>query len=325
MRNRVLTSILVSLLAVGVLSPTFANPKGVPNENATGYWNEERRNNAIPREFVFEPGAKEGKLVPQARKGGNGGGSTTSGTSYWPVTQQSAFVAQITGKVYFTMGGRDYVCSGSLVDDGRLDIAVVITAAHCVFDNATKAFATNWSFVPNHDKDAGSLKGSTYFSSILYAPTAFTSQGSFNTTAILNDFAFAVLPTSALNLLSLPVISLATSFTNNKGDAFGYPASMPFDGEELVYSTGTVSSDRNTGNKTWRLPSTLTGGASGGPWYNGYTSGNSIGVVSSVNSYKYSSDKNSMYGPKFVSLTNELYSAAKTGTCSVTATINCKS
>ena len=325
MRNRVLTSILVSLLAVGVLSPTFANPKGVPNENATGYWNEERRNNAIPREFVFEPGAKEGKLVPQARKGGNGGGSTTSGTSYWPVAQQSAFVAQITGKVYFTMGGGNYVCSGSLVDDGRLDIAVVITAAHCVFDNATKAFATNWSFVPNHDKDAGSLKGSTYFSSILYAPTAFTSQGSFNTTAILNDFAFAVLPTSALNLLSLPVISLATSFTNNKGDAFGYPASMPFDGEELVYSTGTVSSDRNTGNKTWRLPSTLTGGASGGPWYNGYTSGNSIGVVSSVNSYKYSSDKNSMYGPKFVSLTNELYSAAKTGTCSVTATINCKS
>jgi hypothetical protein len=99
---------------------------------------------------------------------------------------------------------------------------------------------------------------------------------------------------------------------------------MPFDGEELVYSTGTVSSDRNTGNKTWRLPSTLTGGASGGPWYNGYTSGNSIGVVSSVNSYKYSSDKNSMYGPKFVSLTNELYSAAKSGTCSVTKTINCK-
>ena len=106
MRNRVLTSILVSFLAVGVLSPTFANPKGVPNEKAVGYWNEERRSNAVPREFQFEVGATEGKLVPQARKGGSGGGSTTtSGTIYWPSTNHGDSVARITGKVYFTMSG----------------------------------------------------------------------------------------------------------------------------------------------------------------------------------------------------------------------------
>jgi hypothetical protein len=326
MRNRVLTSVLVSVLALGSLSASFGDAKGVPNANASGYWNEERRSNAVPREFQFEVGATEGKLVPQARKGGSGGGSTTmSGTSYWPITDHGNIVAGITGKVYFTMSGRNYVCSGSLVEDSRQDIAVVITAAHCVFDNATKVFATDWAFIPNYDKDAGSLKGSTYYSSILYAPTAFTNQGSFNTTAILNDFAFAVLPTSELNLSNLPTISLATSFAKNKGDAFGYPASIPFDGEELVYSTGNVSSDRNTGNKTWRLPSSMTGGASGGPWYNDYINGNSIGAVSSVNSYKYNSDKNSMYGPKFSSLTNDLYSAAKSGTCPVIkTTINCK-
>lgn len=330
MRKGLLSS-LALILAITVIAPSSANPnaangKGVPSANASGYWTEERRNNAIPREFQFEVGATEGKLVPQARKGGSGGGSTTtSGTFYWSTSNHGDFVARITGKVFFTMGSENYVCSGSLVEDGNSGIAVVVTAAHCVFDNATKSFATNWAFVPNNDKDAGSFKGSTYFSSILYAPIAFTNQGSFNTTAILNDFAFAVLPTSDLNLSGLPVISLAKGFENNKGDAFGYPAARPFNGYDLVYSTGTVSTDRNTGNKTWRLPSSLTGGASGGPWYNGYASGNSVGAVSSVNSYKYTTDKNSMYGPKFNTLTNELYTAAKNGTCLVSATINCKS
>ena len=330
MRKGLLSS-LALILAITVIAPSSANPnaangKGVPSANASGYWTEERRNNAIPREFQFEVGATEGKLVPQARKGGSGGGSTTtSGTFYWSALNHGDFVARITGKVFFTMSGKNYVCSGSLVKDGNAGIAVVVTAAHCVFDNATKSFATNWAFVPNHDKDAGSFKGSTYLSSILYAPIAFTNQDWFNTTAILNDFAFAVLPTSELNPSGLPEISIASSFTGNKGDAFGYPASSPYIGDELVYSTGTVSGDRNTQNRTWRLPSTMTGGASGGPWYNGYTSGNSVGAVSSVNSYKYTSDKNSMYGPKFNTLTNELYTAAMSGTCLVSSTVNCKS
>ena len=325
-----LIAVLTLIIGLNLTSPTSANPnaskgKGVPNANASGYWSEERRNSAIPREFQFEVGATEGKLVPQARKGGSGGGSTTtSGTTYWNSSNQTQSVALITGKVFFTMGGQNYVCSGSLVDDGNLAIAVVITAAHCLWDNATSSFATNWVFYPNYDKDAGISNRKSYSASHLFAPKAFTDQVSFNTTAILNDFAFAVLPTTDLNLLGLPVISLANSFTGNKGDAFGYPAASPFNGEELVYSTGAVSTDRNTGNRTWRLPSTMTGGASGGPWYNGYRNGDSVGSVSSVNSYKYSNDKNSMYGPKFNSLTNNLYLMAKLGSCTPDLQISCK-
>lgn len=325
-----LIAVLALIIGLNVISPTSANPnaskgKGVPNANASGYWTEERRNSAIPREFQFEVGATEGKLVPQARKGGSGGGSTTtSGTTNWNSSNQNQLVALITGKVFFTMGGQNYVCSGSLVDDVDSNIAVVITAAHCLWDDATRSFATNWVFYPNYDKDAGISNRKSYSASHLFAPKAFTDQVSFNTTAILNDFAFAVLPTTDLNLPGLPVISLATSFTGNKGDAFGYPEASPFNGQELVYSTGAVSTDRNTGRRTWRLPSTMTGGASGGPWYNGYTNGNSVGFVSSVNSYKYSNDKNSMYGPKFNSLTNDLYSMAKSGSCTPDFQISCK-
>jgi len=324
-----LIAVLALIIGLNLTSPTSANPnaskgKGIPNANASGYWSEERRNSAIPREFQFEVGATEGKLVPQARKGGSGGGSTTtSGTTYWNSSNQSQLVALITGKVFFTMGGQSYVCSGSLVADGKPDIAVVITAAHCLWDDATRSFASNWAFYPNYDKDVGTLNRKSYSASHLFAPKAFTDQGSFNTTAILNDFAFAVLPTSAFDSSVLPMILTDSTFTNNRGDAFGYPETSPFNGQELVYSTGAVSTDRNTGSRTWRLPSTMTGGASGGPWYNGYTNGNSVGFVSSLNSYKYSNDKNSMYGPKFNSLTNDLYNMAKSGSCTPGLQISC--
>ena len=72
--RKALIAILTLIIGLNVISPTSANPnaskgKGVPNANASGYWTEERRNSAIPREFQFEVGAVEGKLVPQARKG----------------------------------------------------------------------------------------------------------------------------------------------------------------------------------------------------------------------------------------------------------------
>jgi len=324
MRNRLLAVFAALVFVLGFLSPTVANPKGVPNSNASGYWNEERRNSAVPREFVFEPGAKEGKLVPQARKGGSGGGSATSGTSYWPATQQSAFVAHITGKVFFTMSGVPYVCSGSLLEDGRVDIAIVITAAHCVWENSTTgSFATNWSFWPNYDTDYTNREG--WNAQYLYAPTSFTNQSSFNTTATLNDFAFAIIENNHSRLNPAELLpDLGSLKVGNTAYAFGYPQATPFNGQELVFSFGSVSTDRNSGNKTWRISSSLTGGASGGPWYSGYVNGSSVGAVASVNSYKYASDKNSMYGPMFNSLTNELFTRAKAQDCTTTTNVNCK-
>jgi hypothetical protein len=324
MRNRVLTSALVAVLALGVVAPSFGDAKGVPNDNAAGYWTQDRRDNAIPREFQFEPGAKVGKLVPQAKRGGSSGGTTTtSGTSYWPAKQQGDFVANITGKVFFTMNGSNYVCSGSLIDDGNAGIAVVVTAGHCVWDNSTTGgFATNWTFYPNYDPDS-KLSRSAFQAKQLFAPKAFTNQTSFNTTAILNDFAFAVLNSSDLRVNPGTLPALGNFVKGNTAYAFGYPQASPFNGNELVYSFGPISTDPNSGNKTWKLGSTLTGGASGGPWYSGYSNGNSVGTVGSVNSYKYTTDKNSMYGPQFSSSTTELLNAAKQLNCAVSATINC--
>ena len=327
--HKSLLSSFALILAITLISPSSANPnaaggKGLPSANASGYWTEERRNSAIPREFEFEVGAKEGKLVPQAKRGGTSGGSTKSGTSYWSPSRQGELVARITGKVFFEMGTAKYVCSASLVQDGVSNLAVVLTAAHCVFDDATGNFASKWTFFPNYDKDSKTLR-TEYVASILLAPKAFTDQSKFNTTAILNDFAFAVIVTDKFDGVTLPLVSSGTNFSNSRGDAFGYPASSPYNGAELVWSTGTVSTDINTGNQTWRLPSSLTGGASGGPWYNGFKDGNSVGTISSLNSYKYGNDKDSMYGPKFNGLTDNLLAQAVKGNCAASLeTISCK-
>ena len=327
MRNRVLTSILVSFLAFGVLSPTFANPKGVPNSSAAGYWTQEKRDNAIAREFQFEPGAKVGKLVPQAKRGGTSGGTTTSsGTSYWPSNQQDQFVANITGKVFFTMNGSNYVCSGSLINDGKTSIAVVITAGHCVWDNTTSTWATNWAFFPNYDSN-NKLRAEATYAARLYARTEFTSEKSFSMTAVQYDYAFAVINTTTTKDFLNPISTLPSrgSFTLSAvANAFGYPQASPFNGNELVVSKGTLSSDPNSGGKTWKLASSMTGGASGGPWYSGYSNGDSVGTVGSVNSYKYSNDKNSMYGPMFSGLTDQLLSDAINNDClAVNASTNC--
>ena len=47
------------------------------------------------------------------------------------------------GKLFFTDGSAIYECSGALIKKG-----VVITAAHCVYDNVAGSFYQDWEFVP---------------------------------------------------------------------------------------------------------------------------------------------------------------------------------
>ena len=44
-------------------------------------------------------------------------------------------ILAMTGKVVFTMGGGDWICSGSVVNDGgRAGYSMVLTAGHCAID-----------------------------------------------------------------------------------------------------------------------------------------------------------------------------------------------
>jgi hypothetical protein len=93
--------------------------------------------------------------------------------------------------------------------------------------------------------------------------------------------------------------------------AFGYPAASPYAGADLTYCSGAIVQDSSNNNSTWGLTTcTMTGGASGGPWMSGFSTDR--GILSSVNSYKYTAAANGMYGPKFNANTTNTFNAALT-------------
>ncbi len=95
--------------------------------------------------------------------GGGGGGGGSNGT----VVTNAAYtgggkIQNAVGRIYFEMPSNSrrtrwagYVCSGTVVADGTSGRSVIQTAAHCVYDDAYKAYARNVMFIPNQDGTTG--------------------------------------------------------------------------------------------------------------------------------------------------------------------------
>lgn len=93
--------------------------------------------------------------------GGTGGCDSETDNSDW--TDESHPIQNATGRIYFEMPNNrkwkkwiGYVCSGTVVtDDEKMDRSVILTAAHCVYDDVNKAFARNVWFIPDQDGTTG--------------------------------------------------------------------------------------------------------------------------------------------------------------------------
>lgn len=291
-----------------------------PPENASGYWNEATMKAAKPRHLLMDPKSGLAQLTEVAPNL-----STPESGADWT---DGALPQAAVGKVFFSIGRNNYVCSGSVLEDGLGNSrAVVVTAGHCVIDRSK--FVTNFMFVPNYDEDIldGSIPDSNkYYAKNLVVKQEFARQRQFNVTAIQHDWAFAIIPTGSFTknkkLFTNPLTELdstAGAFAYSEAGfsvagitstAFGYPQALPYNGRELKYARGSIFPDPN-GYGTWGMNSTLTGGASGGPWLSSLNTDDfRSGSVSSVNSYKYTNDPSTMYGPLFNTKTTQTLNAA---------------
>ena len=112
-------------------------------------------------------------------------GTVVTGASW----AKGGAVVKATGKVYFEMGGGAWICTGTVITDGRSGYSVVLTAGHCAVDETTGAFATNWLFIPSFDTSPTYTCASTTYGCwtavSLVAPTKFATAGGFTTTATL--------------------------------------------------------------------------------------------------------------------------------------------
>ena len=291
---RRLTMLAICATLVAALTAPAANAR--PPEDARGYWTRERIERAVPRDHAV--------ANPQARPGGGGGGGGSTGSN-WTGPE---LVRETTGKVFFSLPSGNYVCSGSTVEDVNTGISLVLTAGHCVHDGDGGAFATNFVYFPDYERSGRSCAvtpSPCYSASRLVTSSAWAIGGDFN-----YDVGFAVV---AGNTLEQVQGAQAIGFGLPRRQtmySFGYPAAGKYHGQELIYCNGTVANDPY-GSLDQGMRCGMTGGSSGGPWYINFNASTGEGVANSLNSFKYSIDSRTMYGPYFGNYARAIYDAAR--------------
>lgn len=255
------------------------------------YWTAQRRASAKPRDIVLPLGAK---AQPKA-KPGTGGSGDVLGASW----TAGGSVSVTTGKVFFTLGSSRYVCSGSAVASSSE--SVVLTAGHCLHEGGPGgAYATDWVFYPRYKSAPDPVLGAWTATKLVATQDWVTRANAFE-----NDAAFARVTNGTATTLqdalaaeggTAPGIQFTRPATGSKVHAFGYPAAGKYNGSTLIYCSGGVTIGYD-GRDTQSIPCDMTGGSSGGPWYQGFANSGTSGYLNSVNSYGYQSIKNRMFGP----------------------------
>ncbi|BAS07841.1 serine-Type endopeptidase [Arthrobacter sp. Hiyo4] len=303
-RTRSLAATFLSLSAAAVLAlvgagsahaaPSSSSDKAAPSvasaivdsTGAADYWTSDRMRAAIPGDVLAGRALERGKSSSAASvlKGPK---SKVAGTTGKPSLAQPANPVAHIGKVFFTLGGTNYVCSGNAVSAPNK--STVATAGHCL-NEGPGAFATNFVFVPAYEN--GARPYGTWTAKALYTTAQWEASAD-----ISYDTGFAVMNRLGGEFLTDVVGGSGVAFNEARGlkyTAYGYPAAQPFNGERLWSCTGTATEDTNNPQfGTQGIPCDMTGGSSGGPWFIGT---GPDGFQNSINSYGYNRSP-VMYGP----------------------------
>jgi hypothetical protein len=252
--------------------------------------------------------------------GGSGGGGTVTNAQW----TSGGVVQTAAGRLYFEMPANSqqtrwqgYVCSGTVATDGRNNgRSVIITAAHCVYDDANKAFARHVIFIPNQAGTSGTGTDLDCSNDPLgcWTPSFGVVDRNWTLKTFPNniawDYAFYVVKdsgahepgrTPSLDALDAAALSMEVSFATphfvNDGSAgsdFTHALGYSYSADpKFMYCAEDMTTN---GAVIWWLSSCgLIGGSSGGPWVQPMTSGS--GPIISVNSWGYTNQPG-MAGPK---------------------------
>lgn len=294
--------------AAAVPSPSPVVSKQMPSgaiqqQRVLRYWTLGRMVNAIspqkqkPRSSLF------GRALPDRRAEAEYAPSATSPGALWPV---AGAVAKTVGKVFFTMNGRDFLCSAATIRSANRDL--VVTAGHCA-KSGKGGWAENWIFVPGYRDGSG--PGGGYTARRMFVPDRWSSTGD-------DDFDVAMVALSSDDGRHVmdAVGANPIAFEQPRGKqtyGFGYPASGRYNGERLAYCSGKPHGDPHGVTQAQGLHCDMTQGSSGGPWLSNFDPATGTGVVTSVSSFKYADDDTTMYGPHFGATVRRLYEQAEQG------------
>ena len=263
-----------------------------------------------------------------------GGGGVVTNAEWTGGAVQTA-----SGRIYFEMPANrrqtrwsGYVCSGTVVTDATGGRSVILTAAHCVYDDVNKVFARNVLFIPNQagTTGAGTDRNCTNDPLGCWEPSFGVVDNNWTTRKFPDnipwDYAYYVvndanraldgqvtyLNGSATYSDSSGAGSLDVQFdpptTGDVTHALGYSYS---DDPNFMYCAEAMGTE---GAANWWLPSCdLSGGSSGGPWIQPMDEATGVGPVISVNSWGYTTSPG-MAGPKLSGTSAECVFGAATTT-----------
>lgn len=319
--------ILVPAFALGVVAlvaaPANTAPKNAAEEMAS-YWTQTRMSQAIARDIVVDERGRSymrdaaGVLRPYGDPGKPVSTAQPTRTvapvslDVWPGT---GAVNTAAGRLYFEMPANKkatrwaaYVCSGTAVADSTAnDVSLILTAAHCIYDDAHKVFARNVLFIPQQQATTGTGTDSTCLNDPLgcWFPDFGVVDNDWATRTwsanIAWDYGFYVVPNvdahagpGVIAALEAAVPAMTVGFnvtpeTQADAAAIGYAYAQD---PQLMTCHDALST---VGSVNWWLAACgLTGGASGGPWLQPVSAGD--GPIISVNSWGYAR-KPGMAGP----------------------------
>jgi len=266
--------------------------------------------------------------------GGTGGGSDTVANAEWTAGGDDNYVQKAAGRLYFEMPKNAkwkgpwgaFVCSGTTVTDNTAGRSIILTAAHCVYDDVNKAFARNVLFIPDQAGTNGSGTDLNCNNDPIgcWAPSYGVVDVHWTTRTFPDnipwDYAYYVVDdtgahsgsASSSESLDVAAGALPVSFSTpyiDDGDpgahsidfthALGYSYS---EDPKLMYCAEDMTTE---GAANWWLPSCgLSGGSSGGPWVQPMDLSVGSGDVISVNSWGYTNSPG-MAGPKLAGTSAE--------------------
>lgn len=317
----VLVAFAIAGLAALLASHAAANPAAVKSYSAADsaaqikrikhYWTPQRMRNATPlretpsrrevsRAARATPGASgSGRAKTVQPTVGRAGSSTLTGPIPFanPISNPTVYPYRTQGKVFFSSGGGNYVCSATVVNTPSQ--RVVFSAGHCVVDEGV--VSTNFAFVPGYHN--GQRPYGTFVATKLFSINGWINNGNFS-----YDMSAAVLggPKKVAAVVGSRGIQFNLARQQNFV-AFGYPAAPPFNGAKLYSCPSPYKGqDPTTGNpRTQWINCNMTGGSSGGGWIvqNKY--------LDSVVSYGYDNRPGRLYGPYFGDAAKNLYNGVK--------------
>ncbi|MEJ7875346.1 MAG: hypothetical protein WKF62_01695 [Solirubrobacterales bacterium] len=298
---------VVALLAAAA-APASAQAASVTEspQEILDYWTDDRMDGALPGDLLLDDMPLSGPLDDL---GFGLGGAPGSQETAEKVAKPRRKPIRTHGKVFFSDGPLNFVCSGTVVRSKTKSL--VVSAGHCTYSGGSPV--ENWMFVPAKDGNREP------FGRWAATKLATTPQWESNEN-IKYDVGMATMAKRGGKTIQERVGARGIDF-NREGNqdfrAFGYPAEGRFDGRTPYSCTSRQNgTDNSQGNPPPnRISCDMTGGSSGGGWIVGK------GKVNSVVSYGYecvvilfpceNPESGNLFGPYFGNEIKQLYRSQK--------------